>query len=144
MLSTLLLINAPPPAPHDNNYFKILGNSKKGAKSVNLDLICTLQKFCFTCKKSVNRKPFLVQTKDRITMTAQWPWMRILTLRLKFGSADGLDISMDGLDILLFYKLILLLVLLSLLYTVMRIGSCSIFIPIPPPSLGWASPANNW
>ena len=34
------------------------------------------------------------------------------------------------------YKLILLLVLLSLLYTVMRIGSCSIFIPIPPPSLG--------
>ena len=51
MLSTLLLINAPPPAPHDNNYFKILGNSKKGAKSVNLDLIHTLQKFCFTCKK---------------------------------------------------------------------------------------------
>ena len=50
MPSTLLLIDTPPPAPHDN-YFKILGNSKKGAKSVNLDLIHTLQKFCFTCKK---------------------------------------------------------------------------------------------
>ena len=32
----------------------------------------------------------------------QWPWMRILTSRLKSGSLDGLDVSMDGLDILFF------------------------------------------